>query len=237
MRASLLISLFLILLLHPPVADARRVSANTQKLYDTLAEASDRYREGLALIRRGETTSGREATRAAAARLLEAGRRCQDTRGCEGARFLAAYDALVQEGAELAAGGEGFGARAPENGLAGESAVLVSMPEAGRSVALLKGQDLRELIELNEPVKAALAEWLTCLLIELISSDEDASCSTARPRSATSFWKRPIMLLNARPVLASSSSPSMVTRRVRSACSAISLITVCIWLSGRLIER
>ena len=173
MRASLLISLFLILLLHPPVADARRVSANTQKLYDTLAEASDRYREGLALIRRGETTSGREATREAAARLLEAGRRCQDTRGCEGARFLAAYDALVQEGAELAAGGEGFGARAPENGLAGESAVLVSMPEAGRSVALLKGQDLRELIELNEPVKAALAEWLTWMRPSLITSWEN----------------------------------------------------------------
>lgn len=173
MRASFLLSCLAVLLLAAAPADARRVSANAQKLYDVLSEASDAYREGLALIRRGEATPGREATRAASARLLEAARRCQDTRGCDGARFLAAYDALVQEGAELAAGGEGFGAAAPEAGGAGEGAITSRMPEAGRSVALLKGQDLRELIELNEPVKAALAEWLTWMRPQLVTSWEN----------------------------------------------------------------
>jgi len=173
MRASLLVTCLAVLLLSSSPAEARRASANAQKLYDTLAEASEQYREGLALIRRGETTPGREATRQAAARLLEAGRRCQDTRGCEGARFLAAYDALVQAGAELAAGGEGFGAAAPELASAGENALTAVMPEAGRSVALLKGQDLRQLIELNEPVKAALAEWLTWMRPQLVTSWEN----------------------------------------------------------------
>ena len=173
MRASLLLSCLAVLLLAAAPADARRASANAQKLYDALAEASDDYREGLALIRRGQATPGREATRDAAARLLEAARRCQDTRGCDGARFLAAYDALVQEGAELAAGGEGFGASAPDDRVAGESAVAAAMPEAARSVVLLKGQDLRQLIELNEPVKAALAEWLTWMRPSLITSWEN----------------------------------------------------------------
>ncbi|HEU0152637.1 MAG TPA: transglycosylase SLT domain-containing protein [Arenimonas sp.] len=173
MRALLLLPLSLVLLLAAAPADARRASANAEKLYDTLAEASERYREGLALIRRGEATPGREATREAAARLLEAARRCQDTRGCDGARFLAAYDALVQEGADLAAGGEGFRADAPDTALAGESAVAAAMPEAGRSVTLLKGQDLRQLIELNEPVKAAMAEWLTWMRPSLITSWEN----------------------------------------------------------------
>jgi membrane-bound lytic murein transglycosylase D len=173
MRASLLLSLLFVLLLDAAPAEARRAPANAQKLYDTLDEASDRYREGLALIRRGETTPGREATREAAARVLEAARRCEDTRGCDGARFLAAYDALVQEGVDLAAGGEGFRASAPDGGLAGESAVAAAMPEAGRSVALLKGQDLRQLIELNEPVKAAMAEWLTWMRPQLVTSWEN----------------------------------------------------------------
>ncbi|GAB2505312.1 transglycosylase SLT domain-containing protein [Arenimonas alkanexedens] len=173
MRASLLLCSFALILLAAAPAEARRTPVGAQKLYDTLDEASDSYREGLAQIRRGQGTAGREITREAAGRLLVAARRCQDTRGCDGARFLAAYDALVQEGADLAAGGEGFRASAPEAGLAGESAITAAMPEAGRSLVLLKGQDLRELIELNEPVKAAMAEWLTWMRPSLITSWEN----------------------------------------------------------------
>ena len=164
----------LVLLLAPAAADARRVSANAQKLYDTLAQASEQYRAGVAQLRRGETGPGREAIRKASAQLLDAARRCGDTRGCDTSRFLAAYDALVQQGAELAAGGEGFSAG--ETGVVGSgdrSGVLGVMPEAGRSITLLKGRDLRELIELNEPVKAALAEWLTWMRPSLITSWEN----------------------------------------------------------------
>ena len=176
MRAS---SLLLLLfgacaLLSAPVAEARRVSANAQKLYDTLDQASEQYRAGVAQLRRGETGPGREAIRKASAQLLDAARRCGDTRGCDTSRFLAAYDALVQQGADLAAGGEGFGAA--ESGVAGtgdRSGVLGVMPEAGRSITLLKGRDLRELIELNEPVKAAMAEWLTWMRPSLITSWEN----------------------------------------------------------------
>ena len=171
----LLVPLLLAAALVPDAVEARRVSANAQKLYDELDQATTDYRNGLLQMRRGETAPGREAVRAASAKLLASARRCEDTRGCEVARFVAAYDALLQHGADVAAGGgEGFGAEAAQAALAGEgSAVLASMPEAGRSVAMLKGRDLRELIEMNGPVKAALAEWLTWMRPSLITSWEN----------------------------------------------------------------
>lgn len=175
MRAAPLLILVLasLSLLSAPAAEARRVPANAQKLYDVLERASEQHRAGVEQLRRGETAQGREAVRKASAELLDAARRCADTRGCDTARFLAAYDALVQQGVELAAGGEGFGAA--EAGIrAGEQGgVLGAIPEAGRSVALLKGRDLREVIELNEPVKAAMAEWLTWMRPSLITSWEN----------------------------------------------------------------
>ena len=167
MRASSLLVLLVgaCALLSSPWVEARRVPANAQKLYDILDQAGEQYRSGVAQLRRGETAPGREAIRKASAGLLDAARRCDDTRGCDTSRFLAAYDALVQHGAELAAGGEGFSAA--------EAGVLGVMPEAGRSITLLKGRDLRELIELNEPVKAAMAEWLTWMRPSLITSWEN----------------------------------------------------------------
>lgn len=175
MRARLLVALiFPLLALSAPDAHARRVSANVQKLYDTLAASTEQYRAGVAQLRKGESEAGREAIRKASGQLLDAARRCGDTRGCDGSRFLAAYDALVQQGADLAAGGEGFGAaEAGIGGSAEQSGVLVAMPEAGRSITLLKGRDLREIIELNEPVKAAMAEWLTWMRPSLITSWEN----------------------------------------------------------------
>jgi len=158
----------------PGEADARRVPANAQVLHDGLDQASQRYREGLEQLRRGEVEQGREAMRDASAKMLEGGRRCQATRGCDGARFLAAYDALVQHGVELAAGGEGFASEGVSRPGTGEGSGLARvMPEAGRSAALLNGRDLRDLIVLNEPVKAAMAEWLTWMRPSLITSWEN----------------------------------------------------------------
>lgn len=172
---NLLLGLALVVALHPVPAEARRVPANAQKLYDELEAASERFREGLDLLAGGEAVPGREAVREASARLLAAARRCQDTRGCDPERFLAAYDGLVQEGTGLAGGGEGFGAPGNGGDVEGEGAspVLQAMPEAGRSVAMLRGRDLREVIELNEPIRAAIAEWLTWMRPQLMDSWEN----------------------------------------------------------------
>lgn len=174
MRPSFLLVLCAVAALLSAPAEARRVPANAQKLYDQLESASEQFREGLAQLGRGEAVQGRESIREASATLLESARRCGDTRGCDTARFLAAYDALVQEGAGLAGGGEGFstptdGARPADD----TSPVLGAMPAAARPVAMLRGRDLRQVIELNEPVKAAMAEWLTWMRPSLVTSWEN----------------------------------------------------------------
>lgn len=152
-RLGLLLACFLLPASH---AWAARVPANVQALYSQLDDASDDYRAGRDQVQRGQAKQGREAMRQASARMLEGARRCQDTRRCDPARFLAAYDALLALGATEASEG-----------------VVTTMPEAARTAALLKGQDLRQLIEMNEPVKAALAEWLTWMRPSLITSWEN----------------------------------------------------------------
>ena len=43
----------------------------------------------------------------------------------------------------------------------GTSPIVNAMPDLGDTVSLLRGNDLREMIHLNGPVKAALDDWLT----------------------------------------------------------------------------
>ncbi len=47
------------------------------------------------------------------------------------------------------------------------------MPEVGRSITLLKGRELSDIIALNGPVKAALEEWLTQYRPNLVAAYEN----------------------------------------------------------------
>jgi membrane-bound lytic murein transglycosylase D len=152
----------------PHLADARRTTA-ADAVYAELDAATIADRAGLERARAGDPAAGREAMRIASAKMLELGRRCDATRRCDVQRMLAAYDALMQEGMSLAAGDEGFASSAGT----GSGGVLQSMPAAGRSLNLLRGRELRDMIEMNEPVRAALAEWLTWMRPSLITSWEN----------------------------------------------------------------
>ena len=174
MPRSLILAALLLSLFAATQTEAKRTPKRVEVLYQGLDQANLAYRAGLDQLRAGETDAGREAMRQAAADLMAGARRCQDTRGCDVERFIGAYDALLQHGAaQLAGDGEGFGA--PREGAAsqGEGGVLATMPASGRAVAMLNGRDLREVIELNEPVRAAMAEWLTWMRPQLITSWEN----------------------------------------------------------------
>lgn len=80
--------------------------------------------------------------------------------------------AMPVSGEDVDAGSREVVASAGDSSVEG-SAVLGSLPEAGKTVALLNGRDLRELIEVNEPVRAALTEWLTWMRPGLIASWEN----------------------------------------------------------------
>jgi membrane-bound lytic murein transglycosylase D len=55
----------------------------------------------------------------------------------------------------------------------GLSTIVTELPEAGRTINLLNGQELRDLIELNGPVKAALEDWLSWMRPNLMEAWEN----------------------------------------------------------------
>ena len=107
MKTILFAAACVVLAAVPHIADARRASA-ADALYAEVDATTAAWRAGLQQMRAGDDGTGREAVRAASAKLLELGGRCDDVYRCDVGRVLSAYDVLLQEGTNLAAGGEGF---------------------------------------------------------------------------------------------------------------------------------
>src|SRR5688572_6418661 len=168
MKTFLFATACVVLAAIPHLADARRPSA-ADTLYAELDATALAWRTGLGQLRAGEVDAGREAVRKASAQLLSLGGRCEKTHRCDVARVFATYDSLMQEGLNLATGGEGYASAAGT----GTGGVLGAMPASGRSVNMLRGKEFAALIEMNEPVRAALAEWLTWMRPSLITSWEN----------------------------------------------------------------
>jgi membrane-bound lytic murein transglycosylase D len=122
-------------------------------------------------LRAGETPDVAELE-AARDRLRDASRACIQQPGCEVERVLRGYEQLVAMGLAV---GEGFDASAPNAApeARADSPLLTDLPEAARSISLLNGRELRDLIELNTPVKSAMVEWLTWMRPQLITAWEN----------------------------------------------------------------
>jgi membrane-bound lytic murein transglycosylase D len=122
------------------------------------AEGGDSSAEGLAAL---------AALRAASAR-------CAASPGCDSQRFLIAYAELLErQAARLLAlpTGDSDGPLAEPD--EGNSPLLAELPEVGRSISLLNGRELRDVIAVNGPVKAAMNEWLTWMRPALIEAYEN----------------------------------------------------------------
>jgi membrane-bound lytic murein transglycosylase D len=168
----------------PPAKPAHATSARTgiaavDALYARLDADTARYNAGLDSVARGDTDAGRSAITSARSDLLDAASHCEATPPCDSARFIAAYDALLtRQASEMNNEGEGFAevedkTNPPPDASATGSPVIQNLPAASRPVAMLKGRDLREIITLNEPMKAALTEWLTSNRSQLIDAWEN----------------------------------------------------------------
>ncbi|MBS0211973.1 MAG: transglycosylase SLT domain-containing protein [Proteobacteria bacterium] len=162
---------------HPTAA--RTGVPAVDALYVRLETDTAKYNAGLDRIARGDADGGSKAITAASADLLNAADTCQTTPPCDSARFIAAYDALLKRQASDIDNGAGFADvqdddNPPGADLAqGGSPVIANLPAAARPVAMLKGRDLRDIITLNEPMKAALTEWLTANRANLITAWEN----------------------------------------------------------------
>jgi membrane-bound lytic murein transglycosylase D len=166
----------------PPPTEAAAPSAAAEQisaLYARIDADSKRYaaaRSGAADAPADHTAA---ETKAALDDLQAAATQCLAIRDCESQRFLAALDHLLRMDSGLL--GEDAANPAPDGADANDeeaeagvsSPAAAALPEVRRSVALLKGRELSDLIAMNDPVKVALEQWLTQLRPNLMTAYEN----------------------------------------------------------------
>ncbi|MEZ5544405.1 MAG: transglycosylase SLT domain-containing protein [Lysobacteraceae bacterium] len=160
---------------QPAAPIATEVQLNA--LYAQIESASARFDAAVALYEQGQTNEAAAEFGAGRNALREIGAQCADLANCDVRRVLAAQDALLERQARFLAGAtsdaQPVDADASDMAGEGDSPVLLQMPAAARTVAMLNGKDLARVIELNEPVKAALEEWLTWMRPQLLDTWEN----------------------------------------------------------------
>ena len=138
-------------------------TAQTSQLYAQLDQASKGYETALTQARAGNTQASQQTLDASLNQLKDAAAHCPTTAGCDPQRFFSVFDRLLRLKDGNFALGDDLGSMdddAPEGSSSGKTGAA-SLPEAQRSVTLLRGQQLSQLIAMNGPVKAALEMWLT----------------------------------------------------------------------------
>lgn len=159
----------------PAPADAAAVEA----IYADLAKSRADYDAALTAYRNGDQPEARKGMEAAREALRALSGRCLRLRGCDIDRVLSVQDSMLAASAkELTseADGEDVAANAPTKEAVEpgeESGAAAVLPEAARAARLLKGKDLGAVIQLNDPVKAALEEWLTWQRPNLVDAYEN----------------------------------------------------------------
>jgi membrane-bound lytic murein transglycosylase D len=142
---------------------AAKPSAQTSQLYAQLDQASKGYETALTQARAGNTQASQQTLDASLNQLKDAAAHCPSTAGCDPQRFFSVFDRLLRlKDGNFALGDDvdSMGDDTPEGSNSGKTGAA-SLPEAQRSVTLLRGQQLSQLIAMNGPVKAALEMWLT----------------------------------------------------------------------------
>lgn len=179
MAANKIVWFFLLVFSFGPASAWAAKTDKHAEIYAQMEAASQRYREARIKLQGGD-----DASMAAMAKALEdvedLAQRCLKQRGCDSTRVLTVYETLLK--------GNDFG---PPLVLADEqsddpsadsdpdpdhtlSPMLANSPEAARSLALLEdGHGFDKMVELNEPVQAAIREWLTSRRAFLIDAWEN----------------------------------------------------------------
>ncbi|MHB1056451.1 MAG: transglycosylase SLT domain-containing protein [Rhodanobacter sp.] len=138
-------------------------SAQADALYGQLDLASKGYETALQQSREGDLQGSQLTLTQSLDRLKEASARCGNTPGCDPQRFFSAFDHLLRLKDGDFGGGQDLDSDVDPSqaALAAGKTGAASLPQAQRSVTLLHGQKLSQLIAMNGPVKAALEMWLT----------------------------------------------------------------------------
>ena len=153
----------------PPKPNERAINA----LYAQIEPATSAFQAGLQLKRAGSPKTAQVKFDLALSALDSAAERCATTLGCESTRFFSAYQALIKLQSNAMGTAFAVDDAAPDELELEESRermIGANLPQMHKALTLLKGRRLKDVITLNEPVKAALDEWLTWLRPQLIET-------------------------------------------------------------------
>lgn len=143
-------------------------------LVTQLDSDSRRFEAGLALTRSGEAERGEAEIKASLDGLQARAIECGTVAGCDQARFFSAYDRLLRIRVDVPVV-DGVDETAPiseeDTTEAGEtSPVIVSLPAMERTITLLKGRELADILTINDAVNAGIEQWLTQYRPNLITT-------------------------------------------------------------------
>lgn len=142
-------------------------------LYARLEQGSARYSAALAAAAAGDSVRAQAEMKATLDAMQADAVRCAAAAGCDASRFFSAYDHLLRIGVDGIATDAASVVVAEESSDAldaAESPLITSLPEMERTITLLKGRELAEILVLNEPVKAGIEQWLTNLRPNLMTA-------------------------------------------------------------------
>jgi membrane-bound lytic murein transglycosylase D len=125
-------------------------------LYEMIHVYRQDHERALGQIVAGDEVAGRNLLAASTDRLAVAAEVCARTPGCDTRLFAEATRQVLLDRSAAIESHE-----AVRIDTSTDSPLIDAVPEIGRTVALLNGSDLRELIPVNTPVRAALNDWLT----------------------------------------------------------------------------
>lgn len=147
----------------------RHLTPAADGLYTQLHQATTAYQRAVRQVQAGDSAGGTRAMNDAVSTLRNASDTCLRTAGCDARRFVAAYDRMLRSPAGDSDDGDGMEGETA-TGTALDQRGVAALPEAQRSVTLLHGQKLSELIAMNGAVKSALQLWLTQLRPNLVDA-------------------------------------------------------------------
>jgi len=142
-------------------ASAAKVDKNAP-LYASMDAASQRYQEARIKLQSGDDASLALMTRALED-MEDLAKQCLKQRGCDTTRVITVYEALIKSqdlrAQQTMVGEDADDVDDPDHMA---SPVLANSPEAVRSLALLGDvHDFDKMVEVNEPIQAAMRDWLT----------------------------------------------------------------------------
>lgn len=160
------------------IPEKHEVAPGLEILREKILDARRDYERGLELLVAGEDVLGGNMLAAASDRLMVYAEECSRLGDCDMGLFSATLDGLESERTGPAPARNAAASTWPppargDRTEEGDSPFVDALPGLERTVSLVKGVDLRELITLNGPVRAALHDWLTWNRVELVRAYEN----------------------------------------------------------------